>query len=544
MATQVRYILEAIYPEKTEKFILPNVGKIDFSHPHAVHTTWSLGELPTHQYSGVRSQKITISGRSGLKANFEPPGLFDFSNVAADMSGPAMFRMLEQFLARYMVKCYEAQQSRTTLPKLVLKALWENKNLYVELENYNWVRDKSSSRLSYEYTLELAAYGSPGEIEPEGPQKWLSGATKIADKVTEAINYANVAVASTTRLLNDFRTTMDRFRQPMRAVANLGQQARLAIYEFDRLAKWPSDFMRDFWYAVYECTAVAFDAWMAIPGLDKTPARIALLDVMQSIGDARRASLGALGLHQEKLPSYTYNPEKLQGFLDSADTRLSTRPSALTMSNPLPGGYSIQNGQLVQVYTVKSGDTLQSIAQSILGDKTLWVTIAELNGMSSDAVLADGSPLIPGALLFVPVPGNGIAISKSPNDLYGTDLMLSNDGDLVLSGQPGVDSEDIKLISGTNNLMQALKYRMLTIRGTNGTFPDYGMPAIIGDRATVDVIADAALEVRAQFTAEKRVDTIGDVTVVNDGDELIVNAVVKPVVGQQFLISIPVASQV
>lgn len=541
MATKVRYILEARYADSSEKFVLPYVGKIDFTRRHAKKTTWTVGRIPFHQYSGIRSQTFHMSGRSGLAERFDSPGYFDFSNVSSDMSGPALFRKLEKFLEKYETKCFEAQQSRSELPKLVLKALWEDKNLYVELENFSWVRDKSSSRLSYEWDLELHSYADAGKIEPSGPQAWLSGATEIADKVTEAVNYANVAVASVSDILSDTRTELDKFRQPMRAIANLGRQGRLAARQLGQLGQFPVDFMRDFWYAVYEMTAVMFDIWMALPYADRNAARLSLLDIMESVGDARRATFAALGLNYESVPEYTWSPEKLQGFLDSSDYRLNSRNSALTQQKTLGSSYVIKNNQLVQVYTVKSGETLQDIAQAILGDKSAWVDIAELNEMVSPFTLNDGSPLVNGSIVLVPIPGNSPSIGGvSPTDLYGTDLQLDSSGDLILSGTAGVSSSDIKVISGNANFTQAIKLRMLTFRGTNGTFPDYGVPNIIGEKGTDDRIADAAIEIKAQLFAEKRIQEIDDLVVTDNGDEITVRANVKPVIGQKFSLNVPI----
>jgi LysM repeat protein len=50
-------------------------------------------------------------------------------------------------------------------------------------------------------------------------------------------------------------------------------------------------------------------------------------------------------------------------------------------------------------YTVRSGDTLQSIAQSIYGDSNLWYKIAEANGLSAGVSLIEGRTLmLPGGV--------------------------------------------------------------------------------------------------------------------------------------------------
>ena len=44
-------------------------------------------------------------------------------------------------------------------------------------------------------------------------------------------------------------------------------------------------------------------------------------------------------------------------------------------------------------HTVRAGDTLQSIARQLWGDSSLWYKLAEANGMSAGAALAEGQSL-------------------------------------------------------------------------------------------------------------------------------------------------------
>jgi nucleoid-associated protein YgaU len=45
-------------------------------------------------------------------------------------------------------------------------------------------------------------------------------------------------------------------------------------------------------------------------------------------------------------------------------------------------------------YTVRSGDTLKSVAQALWGDSSLWYLIAEANGLSSAQTLTAGQVLV------------------------------------------------------------------------------------------------------------------------------------------------------
>ena len=56
---------------------------------------------------------------------------------------------------------------------------------------------------------------------------------------------------------------------------------------------------------------------------------------------------------------------------------------------------SFRQGSASGRYTVQGGETLQGIAQQVWGDASLWYKLAEANGLSADAMLAEGHT-IPG----------------------------------------------------------------------------------------------------------------------------------------------------
>ncbi|MES2445477.1 MAG: phage tail tip lysozyme, partial [Pseudomonadota bacterium] len=61
---------------------------------------------------------------------------------------------------------------------------------------------------------------------------------------------------------------------------------------------------------------------------------------------------------------------------------------------------SYSQGSSGGTYTVRSGDTLQGIAQNVWGDSSLWYKLAEANGLSGGGSLAEGSTLIlPGGVV-------------------------------------------------------------------------------------------------------------------------------------------------
>ncbi|MES2090245.1 MAG: LysM peptidoglycan-binding domain-containing protein, partial [Pseudomonadota bacterium] len=85
---------------------------------------------------------------------------------------------------------------------------------------------------------------------------------------------------------------------------------------------------------------------------------------------------------------------------------------------PINAGYPAftSNG-----YSVRTGDTLQSIALSVWGDSSLWYLIAEANGMlSADAALTDGQSLV------IPNKVTNLHYSSSTQKVYNPAEAMGN----------------------------------------------------------------------------------------------------------------------
>ena len=539
---RVRYLLEHKPAGGTggERVILPNVADVQFSRPHAVVTTWTLGAHPVHHYSGIRSQKIMMSGRSGLKTRFETEGVT--SETASDLSGPALFRKLEKFLEKFERDAGRATSFVQRPPELILHMLWEGKKLKVEHERFHWGRSAQRSRHSYEWSLDFESHGELNQDPIEGPLSALTEAFEVAKKITGAVNSVSIGLAKAREILDDSRTQLDQFREPVRAVAKLARQWSIVARSGRSLAEWPKAFMEDFWYMSTEALVAVFNTWDATPFGVKGPRRSGFIEVMELIAEARKATQTALGLGYTKLPTYSVTKDVQESGL-AALPQWSSKESALLSLDPIPGKYTTRNGQLTRVYQAKSGDTLQSIAWALLGDRSRWIEIAELNGITSPSVFSDSGPLFIGQTILVPAAtGDGALLpGLSTSDLYGTDLRLSSDGDLVAQGD---GDSDVETISGVPNLRQGLINRMMTVQGDNATFPGHGLPEIIGRPNTDIRISSAAIEADAQFRRDPRISSVNELVVDDNGDELVVTAELQPVIGKAFDIAVPLPTEV
>lgn len=531
---RVRYILEIRRGKKSEKFLLPLVSDIKFQRKHAKVAVWTLGKIPAKHYAGVRGQTITMSGRSGLKPRFETIGAT--SVPAADQSGPALFRRLETFLEAYENEAAAAQRHLKPPPQLIFRALWEGKNLFVDHMSFQWSRSAKTSRFSYEWDLELDAYAEAEDFYERGSMfKAVTDAIEKVKLVSTAINATSIAVQYGTELLEDGKTLLDGFREPLRALRRLASQTRTFSRTANDITRWPKAFMLDFWFTLSEMTTAIFDSWAALPFVDRQAVRSTMIDAMEVIGTARTATQAALGLNFVSLPGRLSTYESQTGGGTSTDPKYTTRERAITSMEYVPGSISVLNGQLVTAHEVIAGETLPDIAERYLEDRGYWVDIATLNGMTSIDTVAAGGPLLGGLILFVPVADGAQLPGLNPQDLYGVDMRLGPDGDLLLLGNP----KDVQTVSGVDNLRQGLTNRFLTTQGDNATFPNHGLPLLVGEGGTEDRVANAAIEAEAQLRAEQRVAKITDLSIVDDGDSLLLTSTVEPVVGKAFDIAVP-----
>lgn len=118
------------------------------------------------------------------------------------------------------------------------------------------------------------------------------------------------------------------------------------------------------------------------------------------------------------------------------------------------------------------GDTLQRVAARELGDASLWPGIAYLNGLAppyltdDPAQVAEGVRLT-GSRLLVPVDAPVAPADVGTRDPFGSDVRL-NKGLLTVEGG------DLALVSGVDNLRQALGHVVVTEPGELLFHPRYG----------------------------------------------------------------------
>ena len=159
------------------------------------------------------------------------------------------------------------------------------------------------------------------------------------------------------------------------------------------------------------------------------------------------------------------------------------------------------------------------LAQDYYGDSSLSSIIAMYNNLSSDEPLVVGQSIVIPKLIFAEstISDNEIYNTPDVKDNYGKDLIIKNRDFAVYNG-------DLQLVSGIDNLEQALLNRYSTLIGARIRLEVYGIQASIGDALNASSSLIQA-SVHQTTVEDPRVETVEDIQFNGMGDELAVSVV-------------------
>jgi phage baseplate assembly protein W len=181
---------------------------------------------------------------------------------------------------------------------------------------------------------------------------------------------------------------------------------------------------------------------------------------------------------------------------------------------------------------VRRSDTLQQIAARELGNAARWPEIVGLNGLlppfiTDDPALVREGVVLSGQFLRVPAAVAAISAEAAPEDVFGRDAKLAG-------GLLGVAAGDFDVVSGSDNLRQALQHAIETERGELIFHPDYGclLRQIIGTVNGPTAAILAAQYAKATMLADARVERVSRAEAFVAGDAVTVQVEVLPVTGK------------
>ena len=202
-------------------------------------------------------------------------------------------------------------------------------------------------------------------------------------------------------------------------------------------------------------------------------------------------------------------------------------------------GITYDQVQYVRRISINVGETMQEFATRTLGDASQWPDIVNLNGLvppyvTNDLALAASSKVVLyGAYLMVP---GAIPFIEYHDD---AELMFERDLDLLTYGGLADDGGDIKLVSGIDNLTQAIRIRVVTALKELLFHPTYGCDVrkLLGaSNGPLSQIAAGAY-VQGAVESDPRVERVTSTATETSGDVLLVHCEFIPIYGPNRKIS-------
>jgi hypothetical protein len=482
-----KYTLELYENEGSEPIAsieLPYVNSLAMEQPLSVVRTWTLAGSPYEEHSGFQQRTFRISGRSG----YSPMALTRFAK-------------LRNFLEKYARLSAENMNAfvRSKDIKLVLNFLWEGESWWATVLNFRYQREVASTRVSYAYEITLVTNGvAATRWDSKNGINYITCSENKDDEChLSSLHYCHAAFEET--FLRIPAKDLPVINTPSTAkIKKLTASAVRLSRGSTASAGIPSVYLTDwsYWYRLATlCNLSEAELMLSLRSLlepQLSSVRGWVYVLMRYIVDLRMQCLMNLGSR------FIRHGDRI----DSPNSGNPHRP------RPLPN----RGLPVISIQVSQGQSTAMDIAAAYLGDRNLWTQITTLNGMIDARTKNDGSPVTPGDSLLVPS-STGLD-NIDPDTFYGTNLRFRS-GDLV-----SVGDRDIGLISGIDNFYQNFRHRMLTVRGENRTYPDFGLPKLIGSDDLSDVPGQVMSNVRRQTLSDHRVAEINEMTLTEESGSL------------------------
>lgn len=186
---------------------------------------------------------------------------------------------------------------------------------------------------------------------------------------------------------------------------------------------------------------------------------------------------------------------------------------------------------------VRMGDSLRDIAVREMGDASQWYRLIAYNNLTppfltDDPEQASDTVKTAGDLILVPAPAPAVSSTTNPDKVFGRDIDLTGGVFSVVNG-------DIAVVSGLDNLRQALTHRVETDAGELVFHLEYGstIRRLLGAVSGPTTAQLAAQYAKSAVAADPRVQQVTASTATVSGDAASVAVDVQPVAGKAVQIA-------
>lgn len=468
---------------------------------------------------GYRERRLQLSGSSGHEHRLG----YDEAGDRLFAGGFDLFMAFRRYLEGYSQrfaswKAANAEvppNERSGEPRLIFRALREGEEYAVEVTSLT--PSLAGIGQLWSYGLTLRAYGPPPPRKLSWLESLLGTVSGAIDTATKFVDAMGAWVAYSAEVTGAVTTTAQQIIEPIRAIGRLAEQVTALAQAGRPIADLPSQIVE----AVFQVAdqgveaCAQFAAAVTFGALDDETDAFRR-DAAGKLNEARMVSLQFLGMRRSTLSAGS-SPNLPPGLLGSTATTGAPR---------------------VIGYTLGDGESVGSVLLGTYGNLDKLGDVLALNGMADPFTLADGSPVRTGAQFLIPAPLDGVSPVADGVDLFGTDLLLSLDGDFVTAGD---EPTDWLTVSGQASLDQGLRIRVLTSRGDFAPFPGFGLAVRVGDSDVAFATALLASDTREQIARDPRVLKVGPVSISEpDGDTVMQNVSYTPIAGPSTTLAAPV----
>jgi len=461
----------------------PQSLSIQSPAPHVV--TYTLGKRPVREFGEVRKRTVELNGSSGYDVRIG----YTRKGAITSALGPVLLNEFRLFLEDYQ----KAATSEGDQHTLTFRALDEGYHLLVEPQEITISRDAGQNHFDHAWSLMLDAYD---DAEAERPFDDIQ--SKI-DQVTSAIQTAADYVALAGAVVNGSNEFARLFLAPFTALQNLTGALSELSEGIQSILDIPSDLLK-------QLSNVALDIRQTgarlINDIERFPDSVSqnFVNLMRIVGFAEV-------IQHEAEAAQIYAPRA------TITETVTNTPVLLEQSTQAQNTGST-------VYRLRLGENLRTLAQRIFNDSELWYELRELNGWLDAERLPSGRPAAAGDIILIPATIENDN-SQRLDDPYGTDLKVQS-GDLVLKGG------DLSLVNNYQNLEQAIRHRLHTIKNETIILKDYGLPEQIGRRINSQSAGLLAAYIREQLVRDTRIESVPVIELFDKGDQLQANLEITP----------------
>lgn len=563
------YFFELIVPpslaDGSNSYVYPLVlapQSIVMSEPFAVEATQTNRSGLFVEESGIVQRTLRISGTTGWwpKRPFQnmaqaaslPRKPSEGSGHGRDLSFPIGERLSGQrhlqFLQDAVFRTYsDLKRDPSTAAETTL--IWHNpkddEHWVVVPKSFQTPRTKDSQTYRYEIELLVVDKAAVGEHGASEDMPVINALIDGVRMVRFALGVVQGGIRDLSNIQGQLRTTLGTAARWVDDIAVIAREVELFVEGTNAVIQLPLSYIASTQSACEASLEAIHEA--AVLGMGpEVPDSV--LNTLRRINDG----LNVLGSYPDRFRrSVDQAVDRFAALLqrgsDSARSDASTLAPAtsyrdfeaqgtasrpgdfLRASTDLGFGALIPRYASAYEYVIAQGDTLASIASSLLGDARLWKILAVFNNLSAPFLSEAGLPktLGIGGVLLIPSTARPLTARQSPavlgasssdpiaEQVLGVDLALVPFGDgrrydLSIDVEGG--SQDMRKVRGVNCLTQAVRSRLITDQGTDLLYRRVGVKRLVGlgltavDREMVRLRLTAALLADERLSAITRMD--------------------------------------